>query len=86
MLKIKDDVDLKILLQYGFKRINYIPYYQKNVYYDEHKTYSFIEYLINTKTRKIEIRIIDTSKHTEFIIDDTLYELIKANLIERVND
>ena len=68
-MKIVSDIDLKILLKYGFKRIPYINYYQKTVYYD----------------RLIEIKTVNLGHYESiFAIDDTLYNLMKDNLIEKI--
>lgn len=84
-MKIVSDIDLKILLKYGFKRIPYINYYQKTVYYDSQKMYSYIQYTINTKTRLIEIKTVNLGHYESiFAIDDTLYNLMKDNLIEKI--
>ena len=84
-MKIVSDIDLKILLKYGFKRIPYINYYQKTVYYDSQKMYSYIQYTINTKTRLIEINTVNIGHYKAlFVIDDTLYNLMKDNLIEKL--
>lgn len=87
MLKIKDGIDLKELTKYGFERLRYLPIYQKLVFFNKNMRlqYSYIEYQVDTKTRHIEIRTTDIGDiHTDFILDDTLYDLIKADLIERV--
>lgn len=75
MLKIKDNVDLKELEKYGFKRNNNFPdgwamvkTYKKGKYYQEDI------YVWND--RKVQVDAID--------ILDTLYDLIKADLVEKV--
>lgn len=81
MLKIRDNVDLKELKKYGFNRIKYLPLYQKTIFYYEKGLYCYFEYQVNTKDRYIKI-----STNIDFIIDNTIYDLIKADLIEKVSD
>jgi hypothetical protein len=76
MLKIKDNVDLKELEKYGFKRNSNFPdgwamvkTYEKGKYYQEDI------YVWND--RKIQVNAID--------ILDTIYDLIQAGLIDKVN-
>ena len=75
MLKIKDNVDLKELEKYGFKRNSNFPdgwamvkTYKKGRYYQEDI------YVWNDKI--IQVNAID--------ILDTLYDLIQAGLVEKV--
>ena len=77
MLKIKDNVDLKELEKYGFKRNSNFPdgwamvkTYKKGRYYQEDI------YVWNDKI--IQVNAID--------ILDTLYDLIKADLVEKVEE
>lgn len=95
MLKIKDNVDLKELEKYGFYyRVlydNYIKLHsEKN--YDDHVD-NYIE--IDNNTIKPFARLLngyDEKYHDnrqvnikdEFL--DTLYDLIKADLVEKVDD
>lgn len=96
MLKIRDDVDLKELEKYGFiTRINNYdgyPIYEKmqntdkveyglliNDYYDDHN--KTIEYYFNNN---MDIhQDIDLSDKESL---DVLYDLIKADLVEKVED
>ncbi len=71
MLKIKDDVDLKKLEEFGFDEEDGI-YVWNNV---------FNNYMIMVhKDGKTITTILDTDA------DDVLYELIKADLVEKVSD
>ena len=79
MLKIKDDVDLEKLKDFGFvTSITYNPLsYVKKVYLNnENDDKNF--YRISKSSRKIELTRLDGE------LDDTLYDLIKANLVEKV--
>ena len=81
MLKIKDNVDLKELEKFGFKYIEDLltkkPYYFKKKYL-ENANDDRICYHIEVNTRKIIISRLDGD------LDNTLYDLIKADLIEKV--
>lgn len=75
MLKIREDVDLKVLEKYGFKKNSNFPdgwamvkTYKKGRYYQEDI------YVWND--RKIQVNAI--------YILNTLYDLIKADLVEKV--
>jgi len=77
MLKIKDDIPLEKLKEYGFKRNSNFPdgwamvkTYKKGRYYQEDI------YVWND--RRIQVNAID--------ILDTIYDLIKADLVEKVSD
>ena len=70
MLKIKDNVDLKELEKFGFKKDKNI-YYYKNVF------------------SVIVLRIFDNRKISNPTDDNgnvLLYDLIKADLVEKVDD
>ena len=81
MLKIKDNVDLKELEKCGFKRYRMI--YKKDT----------IRYGGNLKENK-QIYIEENSRNISLGIGffntdielDTIYDLIKANLVEKVED
>ena len=79
MLKIKDDIDLKELEKFGFRFMEC----DNNQYY----TKQFIDnngwlkaYWIDVKTRQIELEANDPF----ILLDDTIYDLIKADLVEKV--
>ncbi len=83
MLKIKDNVDLKELEKYGFKR-------HKKAYYRCQRN----DYYFNTPHGAIEIQKYTgwishngTSflRTDEIIFEDKLYDLIKAGLVEKID-
>ena len=74
MLKIKDDVDLKELEKFGFR--NEQGYLQKDMLW--------ITYYINKDIRMLEIEMFMAGK--EIVLDNTMYDLIKAGLVEKVVD
>lgn len=77
MLKIKDNVDLKELEKYGFKN-------KLNVCWKPKKgDWSVIEIKVDLETRTISFPGIGDLFHTR---EDTLYDLIKADLVEKVED
>ena len=79
MLKIKDDVDLEKLKDFGFvTSITYNPLsYVKKVYLNnENDDKNF--YRISKSSRKIELTRLDGE------LDDTLYDLIQAGLVEKI--
>ena len=79
MLKIKDNIDLKELEKYGFQYVSseYYDYYWKKVY------------LNNDMDDRIIYKILDDGEiqivRLDGELDDTLYDLIKANLVEKEN-
>jgi hypothetical protein len=80
MLKIKDNVDLKELKKYGFIFKDALP----NICWKPKKgTWEVIEISINLHNRIIDIQGIGDLFHTK---EDTLYDLIKANLVEKVGE
>jgi hypothetical protein len=80
MLKIKDDVDLKELEKFGFKEQNYI----------NGITYKYEKINGNYETMNIIIgrdRIIHYNQESVFNeIDSVIYDLIQANLVEKVEE
>lgn len=88
MLKIKDDVDLKELEKFGFKPL-YNEYTGEIISYEK-----FLENSLSIKKykRKRIFRIFkyDSPKYEWRISEalqsdiDTLYDLIQANLVEKV--
>ena len=79
MLKIRDDVDLEKLKDFGFvTSITYNPLsYVKKVYLNnENDDKNF--YRISKSSRKIELTRLDGE------LDDTLYDLIQAGLVEKI--
>lgn len=81
MLKIKDNVDLKELEKYGFEYNEKYSYYEDG--YDKYDVTIYIltkDRLLNCST-PFDYNVEDTTTHL-----DTLYELIKADLVEKVGD
>lgn len=77
MLKIKDNVDLKELEKYGFKN-------KLNMCWKPKKgTWEVIEIKVNLETKIIEFPGLSDMFHTR---EDTLYDLIKADLVEKIGD
>lgn len=77
MLKIKNYIDLRILLNYGFVIREEDNYLVKKVYLEnDNDDKNF--YQINPLTRIIELTRLDGE------LDDTLYDLIKADLVEKI--
>jgi len=75
MLKIKDDIDLKELEKYGFK------YHKDLIYKPKYKEWSVIEVSVDPNTKIIKIAGINDLFHT---VEDTLFDLIKADLVEKI--
>ena len=79
MLKIKNYIDLRILLNYGFEIREEDNYLVKKVYLkNDNDDKNF--YQINPITRIIELTRLDGE------LDDTLYDLIKDDLVEKVKE
>ena len=79
MLKVKDNVDLKELENFGFKYYDYSGQYkicERNI---DGETYIYI----NVWNRKILFR---QDKFLDKKCLNALYDLIKADLIEKVDD
>ncbi len=77
MLKIKDDVDLKELEKFGFELNYFFKECRKKVYLendDDDKNFYVIDFI----TREIDLKRLDGK------LDDTLYDLIQAGLVEKV--
>ena len=80
MLKIKDNVDLKELEKYGFRLVkgrNY-DFYEKQSNENIELTYT-----IDVDFRNITVSTYDGD---EVVLDNTLYNLINAGLVEKVGD
>lgn len=79
MLKIKDNVDFGKLYKYGFKFRAEDNYMVKKVYLNnDNDDKNF--YQISMATRIIELTRLDGE------LDDTLYDLIKADMVEKVEE
>ena len=77
MLKIKDNVDLKELEKYGFKKnSNFTDGWAMDKTYKKGRYYQEDIYVWND--RKIQVNAIE--------LNDTIYDLIKAGLVEKVDD
>ena len=78
MLKIKDNVDLKELEMFGFK------YFENE--FNDYKIYEIDNWnswlAVNVKDRILQIGVQD---YTD-IEDNVIYDLIKADLVEKVDD
>ena len=94
MLKIKDNVDLKELEKFGFEYDDYLEEYVKSINSLKTKG-TFIPYvhtgeMFIKKDRTIYEKISNNywnveNEHKE-AIDEIISELIKADLVERVED
>ncbi len=83
-LRIKSDVDLKELEKFGFEYIEedeIYGYYNKFVFID--RMGKEISYTIPNDTLEIKMSFDSLSY---FRLDDTLYDLIKADLVEKVEE
>ena len=89
MLKIKDNVDLKELEKFGFEVFNQTT--ARKIYYDnispcclENDTYFMIEYrgiwFVENGAKESNERYFGNPQF------DDLYDLIKADLVEKVED
>lgn len=84
-LRIKQNVDLKELEKYGFKYNEILDEYVIEIATDRRG--AFVELVID-KDKKIRIAFggQDTGDVGEDYIDDTLYDLIKDGLVEKVKE
>ena len=86
MLKIKDNVDLKELEKFGFKPNalddNYSGYYKMAGNTDN---YTFIDDYHFENNKRIGILIEDGQVYLGETLND-LYDLIKADLVEKVDE
>lgn len=78
MLKIKDNVDLKELEKFGFKTMSLYGWYEKEVSYNWNDKMNIY---VNKGTRIIQVSTYDGY---DVNLDDTLYDLIKDDLVEKV--
>ena len=82
MLKIRDDIDLKVLEKYGIVRNQYGEL--AKIIYEGRRGQAF-EIVINEYNRKIEgYSYGPDGDGEEQPIDDTLYDLIKDGIVEKV--
>ena len=83
MLKIKDNIDLKELEKFGFEHYPLI-YIKESKRYDDDINMNIAKRVyVDEKTRKISLGTILFNTEIEL---DTLYDLIKADLVEKVED
>lgn len=94
MLKIKDNIDLKELEKFGFHNVDwdyendcemenancYGEFYSKRIFYDD----SYCDIYLDNK--KIYIRMKDYRFYLLNCVCETLFDLIKADLVEKVDD
>ena len=94
MLKIKDNVTIKQLKEFGFKK-NVGGLYEmdiKNDKLNEYETSLLIEPLYRKKKKEIVIyvdnkELLESGDEIDLCIElDTLYDLIKADMVEKVED
>lgn len=85
MLKIKDDVDLKELEKYGFKKDVYCTFEGEEELWCFNRTNYDLNLYVNTKNRQIFISSGEYSDCEDGqTIEPKLYDLIKADLVEKV--
>ena len=81
MLKIRDDVDLKVLEKFGFEYTEYSL---------ESSNYKFYDFTPNNSISVIQIeitsRLIYLNDNNKYDGLSKIYDLIKANLVEKVED
>ena len=82
MLKIRDEIDLKELEKYGFKLIGGV--YYKTIY-EGRRGQDFELIIYNDRFIQGYSNGADGDGE-EYYIDNTLYDIIKADLIEKVDD
>lgn len=86
ILKIKDNINLTELEKFGFRKKSEKYYLSEEVvhYYEKaiRQRYHSIIYIINEDTRKIYINSGEDYEREYCEIDNTLYDLTKAGLIE----
>jgi len=87
MLKIKDDVDLKELEKFGFefeKGKYFIKSVRKPMPSERYSVKKHLAYSIPSKTRKIKIHKNNICWEYDNGLD-IIYDLIKADLVEKVS-
>ena len=83
MLKIRDDVDLKELEKYGFEYNKFYMGYTKTICYGRRGQQ--FDLIIDDRILSGYAEGADGSGE-EAIIDDTIYDLIKADLVVKVEE
>ena len=80
MLKIKDNVDLKELKKFGFKYYDYTGRY-------EYKYSGYALIYINSWNREIYLKYLeDTLEQYIHPLDNIIFDLIQAGLVEKVEE
>lgn len=80
MLKIKDNVDLKELEKYGFKLVKGYNY----DFYEKTSNENIeLKYYVDIDLRNISVTTYDGD---EIELDNTIYDLIKDGLVEKVEE
>lgn len=77
MLKIKDNVDLKELEKYGFRKSYYMPFFK-------YELDDFATLHISESTRELSIDVEGRMFCEEIITLNIIYDLIQAGLVEKV--
>lgn len=85
MLKVKDNVDLKELEKFGFEP-RYNEYGDVYKYALMMKSGGFCSSLIDVFSFNADTYEIDCYNGVFFKVVDVLYDLIKADLVEKVSD
>lgn len=85
MLKIKDNVDLKELEKFGFKLNQYNEYSKEICGGRRGQCFELIVFNGDNRTLYGFAYGADGDGEEDFI-DDTLYDLIKADLVEKVGE
>lgn len=87
MLKIKDDVDLKELSKFGFRKSGGVYQFDLEVERDTNSPFSWIISCIYIQEDNRIIRISTQEKQDVEIIEiNVLYDLIKADLVEKIKE
>ena len=82
MLKIKDDIDLKELLEFGFEYNTYDNSYTIDLGEDRRGAYCTL--YIENRILYIDFCGDDNGYSGTDILNDVIYDLIKAGLVEKV--
>ena len=80
MLKIKDNVDLKELEKYGFE---WVKGYNFDFYRKKSTENIELTYFIDMDFKNISVETYDGD---EVELDNTIYDLIKDGLVEKVDE
>ena len=83
MLKIKDNVDLKELEKFGFEYNDLLDEYVINIATDRRG--ACVELAIRRRYLKLNFIGDDTGGSGEDYLDDILYDLIKADMVDKVD-